>query len=633
MLKDAFEIFKNDIKVIRHSPVVIVVMLAIILIPSLYALLNIQATWDPYSQTANIKVAVVNEDNGYNYNGTNYNVGNLLIDELKNNKNFSWQFVDEKTALNGVKYGDYYAAIIIPPNFSQEILSIDSNNPQQAQMRYVVNDKLNAVTPRITNAGVDNLQTKINDEVIKTIDGILFGKLNEAGQFAKDNKAELTKTISLVDELNGKIGEIDSTLTEANSIMSNVQDTWSQVSAALPQIKTASNNIRQNYDELYDYVSKNPQKALATVQQMEAGTKNLIISLKYLDAVLTTLYDQTGDEQLKPIITQVETGISQATKVLTILQEIESDLKNSGKTSKLTELKTAIDDMDNTVNTLASNKDKISQIINGASSKLALVNSVWPSYRNIIQIAAARLNSINMADIDKLISYSDMDLDDVDNYFESPVILEKEHMYPVKNYGSALSPFYIPLSLWIGGIISVAMMSMKVKSNRKYTIPSVYLGRMGIFIIISLLQGLSVAVGSVLLGIQLSSLLIFFFTVLFIAVCFMVMIYSLTSAFGNAGKAIAIIILVLQITASGGIFSVELLPSFYQTIHPFLPVTYAVSALREVVAGILWNNYIYSLLILAFFTAVAFVITLLIKERANKRAQWTEDKLKESGLF
>lgn len=633
MIKDAIEIFQNDIKVIIHSPVVIGVILAIILIPSLYALLNIQATWDPYSHTSSIKVAVVNEDSGYDYNGTHYNVGNLLVDELKNNRNFSWQFVDEKTAIDGVRNGDYYATLIIPSNFTEEILSIDTNNPQQAQIRYVVNDKLNAITPRITNAGVDTLQTQINDEVIKTVDGIIFGKLSELGQFASDNKATFLKTKSMVNELNGKISEIDSTLTEANSIMSTVQGTWSSVSTALPEIQSASNKIRTNYDKLYDYIEENPEKALNTVQQMEIQTTNLVTLLKYVNSILTTLYDVTGDQDLKPIINEVEDGINKANTVLTVLKEVESDLESGKSTNKLSELKTAIDNMDDTMNTLVDDKDKINQVINEASSKLGLADSVWPEYKSAIQLAAARLNAIDEGDIDKLIAFANMDPEDVQDYFSSPVELEKEDMYPVDNYGSALSPFYIPISLWIGGIIAVAMMKMHVRSDKKYKSPSVYIGRMGIFLIISFFQALAVALGSLFLGIEVSSIILFILTTLYIGICSMVIIYSLTSAFGNAGKAIAVIILVFQITATGGTFSVELLPTFFQVIHPLLPLTYAVAALREVVAGILWSSYIDALLGLTIFPILAFILTLLVKERMNKRAQWAEEKLKESGLF
>jgi putative membrane protein len=369
------------------------------------------------------------------------------VDELKNNRNFSWQFVDEKTAIDGVRNGDYYATLIIPSNFTEEILSIDTNNPQQAQIRYVVNDKLNAITPRITNAGVDTLQTQINDEVIKTVDGIIFGKLSELGQFASDNKATFLKTKSMVNELNGKISEIDSTLTEANSIMSTVQGTWSSVSTALPEIQSASNKIRTNYDKLYDYIEENPEKALNTVQQMEIQTTNLVTLLKYVNSILTTLYDVTGDQDLKPIINKVEDGINKANTVLTVLKEVESDLESGKSTNKLSELKTAIDNMDDTVNTLVDDKDKINQVINEASGELGLADSVWPEYKSAIQLAAARLNAIDEGDIDKLIAFANMDPEDVQDYFSSPVELEKEDMYPVDNYGSALSPFYIPISL------------------------------------------------------------------------------------------------------------------------------------------------------------------------------------------
>lgn len=169
MIRGAREIFKRDIRAIVRSPVVMFVLAVIILIPSLYAVFNIQATLDPYAHTSDIKVAVVNEDMGSKFNGTQYNMGNEFVDELKNNTNFDWQFIDRQTAMDGLKIGKYYAVIIIPGNFTENLLSIKTSDPKQAQMEYIVNDKLNPVAPRITNAGVDAVQTKINDEVVKTV--------------------------------------------------------------------------------------------------------------------------------------------------------------------------------------------------------------------------------------------------------------------------------------------------------------------------------------------------------------------------------------------------------------------------------------------------------------------------------
>ncbi len=634
MIKDIRDIFKTDMKTVKNNPVVMVVILVIILLPSLYALLNIQATWDPYARTSNIEIAVVNEDLGYNSNGTEYNIGNMLIDELKNNTNFSWQFVDESTGLNGVNNGKYYAVLIIPNNFSQELLSIQTSNPQQAQIKYIVNDKTNPIAPRLTNAGVDAIQTQINDEVVKTVDGIIFGKLSDLGEYAAENKAEFLKTKAFVNELNGKLGTIDSTIGQANTDMNTVNDIWPKVSAALPEIQNTSNTVRTHYDSLYNQIKSNPTKALATVQNMELQVNTAITTLKYVDAILTSLYDTTGDAQLKPIINQINTDITDSTNVLLILQQIESDIKNgTNPTGQLTKLKTSIDTMDNAINTLVNNEGNINHQINEASSQLSLVNSQWPTIKANIPIAAAKLNSINESDIDGLIAFSNMNQTGVQNYFDSPVELQKQDMYHINNYGSALAPFYISISLWIGCIIAAAMISMRVKSRMNYRAETVYMGRMGLFLVIALLQSIFVAFGSLYLHVQVSSAFLFILTTLFIGLCSMIIVYSLTSTLGNAGKSLAIVILVLQITGTGGTFPVQILPPFFQAIHPFLPLTYAIGALREVIGGILWSSYWYDIILLALFPAFTFVLTLIIKEKLNKRAQWSEKKLKDSGLF
>lgn len=633
MIRGAREIFKRDIRAIVRSPVVMFVLAVIILIPSLYAVFNIQATLDPYAHTSDIKVAVVNEDMGSKFNGTQYNLGNEFVDELKNNTNFDWQFLDRQTAMDGLKTGKYYAVIIIPGNFTENLLSIKTSDPHQAQMEYIVNDKLNPVAPRITNAGVDAVQAKINDEVVKTVDGIIFGKLSDVGELAKANKAQFLKTRSMVNELNGNLGEIDSSLSQANSDMTTVNNVWSKVSTNLPQIKSNADYAKAKSDELAGYIGNDPSKALTTVQNMEVKVSDLITALKYMKAILTSLYNLTGDPQLKTIITQIDGDITEANQALTVLKAAEADLKSTGTTTRLNQLKTSIDQMDSAVNALYNNQGKINSAISEASTKLGLANSQWPTFRKAIQKAAAKLNSVSESDLDSLIALSEVNQTGVKSYFESPVDLKKEHMYPVKNYGSALAPFYIPISLWIGGIISVAMIRMRVRSKKKYHSTSVYMGRMGIFLIIALLQALVVAVGTLFLNVQISSTWLFILTTIYISLCSMVIIYSMTSAVGNAGKALAIIILVFQITGTAGIFPLELLPSFFQAIHPYLPLTYGVGALREVMAGVLWSSFWYNIILLTVFPVGAFILTLIIKEKMDKRAQWMEEKLEESGLF
>jgi putative membrane protein len=634
MIKDVREIFKNDMKTALHSPAVMIVIFVIIIIPSLYALLNIQATWDPYARTSNIEVAVVNNDIGYTTNGTQYNVGGMVVDELKNNTKFSWQFVDQDTAMDGVKNGKYYAVLIIPSNFSENLLSIQNSNPQQAHIQYIANEKTNPIATRITNAGVDALQTQINDQVVQTVDGIIFGKLSDLGSYAAANKATFLKAKAFVNELNGKIGQIDTTIDTANTDMATIQDVWPKVNAALPEVQKNSNAVRTEYDTLYNEVAADPQKAMATVKNMETKVNDALVLLKYVDAILTSLYDATGDQNLVPIIKQVETDITLANNALVILQNIQTDLTNgTSPTGDLTKLKTAIDTMDDAVNLLTNNRSNISNQITEASAQLSMVNSQWPTIKASIPLAAAKLNSISESDIDNLISFSDTNQSAVQNYFNSPVVLDKNDIYQIKNYGSALAPFYIPISLWIGSLISVAMISMRVRSKKEYNAESIYIGRMGLFLIIGFLQSLIVAVGSILLDVQMSSDMLFLFTTLFIGMCSMIIVYSLTSTLGNAGKSLAIVILVFQITATGGTFPLQILPPAFQAIHPYLPVTYGIGALREVIGGVIWSSYWYNILILGLFALIFFIASLVIKEKMNKRAHAMEDKLKESGLF
>ena len=310
---------------------------------------------------------------------------------------------------------------------------------------------------------------------------------------------------------------------------------------------------------------------------------------------------------------------------------MENDIKD-GKNpgGKLTELKSLIDQLDDGVNTLVANKASINQKINKAAATLDMVNSKWPTIKSAIPIAAAKLNSINEEDIDKLIAFSDTDQDDVKNYFESPVELEEESMYPVNNYGSSLAPFYIDLSLWIGCLIAIAMVTVRVKSN-KYGAKASYLGRMNLFLIIGIFQSLLIALSSLFLNVQNSSAVLLTLTILIIGTCFMIILYSVVSIFGSLGKIIAVVLLILQIASSGGIYPAELQSSFFQTIQPYLPMTYAIKVLREVIAGVLWNSYWYNLGVLFIFTSVILALALLTAGKI-KDSQDVEEKLKNSGL-
>lgn len=153
------EMMKNDFKSAFSNPIVTIVLIAIIILPSLYALINIQACWDPYGNTGNIQFAIANLDNGTSFNGTALNVGNELVKELKNNDKFNWTFVTEDELRDGVYNGKYYAGIVIPKNLTENVVSIATDNPKQAKLEYVVNVKANPVAAKLSDTGANTVYT------------------------------------------------------------------------------------------------------------------------------------------------------------------------------------------------------------------------------------------------------------------------------------------------------------------------------------------------------------------------------------------------------------------------------------------------------------------------------------------
>lgn len=644
-LEKALNIFKSDMKTIFTNPVVLIVLLAIILIPSLYAIVNIEANWDPYENTANLKIAVVNQDLGYSVNNENLNVGDMLVDELKENKTFNWEFVSYKEGMDGLNREKYYGIIIIPSNFSKSLLSIESLNPDRSEITFITNDKMNPIASRITDTSANNIQSAINTKVTRTIDDIIFNNLYDIGKIAKSNEKNFNNLKNFLNNLNSKTSSIGSYLSDGQHDMGVVSNIWSNVYKDLPQLKKDTYSLKNNYDNLYNQISSNPQKALSTVKLMESKITNTIQILKITDAYLNNLYNLTNNEDLKPIIKDVEEDLSIANKILTVLEDIEKNIDDvSHNKGNLVKLNSLINQLDKNVNILNDNKETINNKVNIASKGVDYANSNWPIAKNYIEEATAKINSINY---DKLVQFSNANLSSIDNYFQSPVEVKEKKLYPIDNYGEGVAPFYICLALWVGCVITSAMVSTRFRPKstfnpmnrslnnniQNFDSESIYVGRMGLFLVISILQSLIIIIGLLLLNLNISSTFLFIITTFYVGLCLMITIYSIISTLGNSGKAFVIVLLVFQIPATGGTYPIQLLPQFFQIIHSLLPLTYGIGAIREVMGGIYWSNYIYNIIILSIYPVVSFLITILIKEKLEKYTKLMEEKLDDSGLF
>lgn len=234
------EITKNDFKAAFSNPIVTVVLIAIIILPSLYALLNIYACWDPYGNTDEVEFAIANLDNGTSFEDTKINVGNELVKDLKNNTKFKWTFVTEDELRDGVHKGDYYAGIVIPKNLSENIVSIATDNPEQAKLEYVVNVKANPVAAKLTNTAANTVYNNLNARIVEFINLAAYGKLGEL----QDGLS------SGADQLSSGGSQLQSGADQVSSGAGQVSDGASKVQDGSKQIKQGSNTIKEKSSEI-----------------------------------------------------------------------------------------------------------------------------------------------------------------------------------------------------------------------------------------------------------------------------------------------------------------------------------------------------------------------------------------------
>ena len=219
------------------------------------------------------------------------------------------------------------------------------------------------------------------------------------------------------------------------------------------------------------------------------------------------------------------------------------------------------------------------------------------------------------------------------DYFYAPVKMDRHEIFPIPDYGSQVSPFYIVLSMWVGAIITCAMLRPGTSTGTKYTPLEMYFGKSVIFLVMGLLQACVTIIGSYILGIYIANDAMFILSCLTVSAVFMIFVYSLVSALGNVGKAVAIVLLVIQISGTGGIYPVEIMSPLFNMLNPSLPMTYAITLIREAQLGLIWSNFIPNLIILFALGIVIVIVSMIIKEKADKRTHYLENKLEDSGLF
>lgn len=762
-MKNIIEIFTRDIKNIFTNWVAILVVVVLMIIPSLYSLINIEASWDPYSNTKGIKVAIINEDKGTVFKEKDINLGNELVEKLQDNDKLGWVFVDKETAETGLLLEKYYATIEIPEGFSEDVTTLVKKNIIKPKLIYTVNEKKNAIAPKITDAGVKTVKSELDENIVKSVSGILFRVCDEIGVDIEENRSQLRNIIDsvyeldenmpelevllneaidgtisasqLVDKSNETIGTISDTLDATNEFLNNSQDylddTQNDLSELSPVIKSelvksenlldTSSIVLKNIDEkILPEVAK---KTLLTVSDSAKATKTSVEDARSkLSSIKKLIDDFSKIEIPKP---QIDESLQSSEQIASIqesfnkqthaLENAQDALKEDKKTiTKMIERLDTIDDkleilidrsdeeikkLDNgekldiqnltdtrkilddihtlTSDTLDNYDSKIIPTINDefdsireisdngliltaqgkstlpeveklldtlknasnlSNDELNKLKEKFPDIKDNVHELAGRLKKIdNKEDIDELLDMITNNWEAQSDFLASPVEIEDNRLFSWPNYGSAVTPFYIVLCLWIGGYMLSIILGTEVHSmedGRKLKHYEVYFGKMLLFLFIGIGQATIASIGAIcILHTYAVHPIMFVLYTIFVSVVFIIIIYTAVSILGYGGIIIGVILLVIQVAGTSGNFPIEVNPISFQKIFPLLPFTYAISGMRQIMAGIVYSILIKDSVILMLFMITSIIIGVLFKKITNKKRRKYIDKLKESEIM
>ncbi|MGG2025358.1 YhgE/Pip domain-containing protein [Gottfriedia sp. S16(2024)] len=466
----------------------------------------------------------------------------------------------------------------------------------------------------------------------------LSGFFNQINQSIQDSTPFIKETLNLLQNQSAVIQSTLSQLQDQTISQDESMRLSNEIGKVLPNSRnmvTSLNQVLQSFNSLgnkADFskdvsVLKGLEAVLMTIQNENAQLKNAIQSGNDLPTDLLQKMNENAasinnkinslngnfDQDLAPKISEASRLVNESIKNT---QTVLADAKTSIPTIKGV--------LQDTSNLLATKKGDIQQLVN----ELPMIETKIKKIANEIRKAKEKGN------IEDLINFLRTDIEKVSDFYSSPILIKKDRMFPIPNYGTGLTPFYTTLSLWVGALLMVSLLTTEVHEEKPYKSREVYFGRLLTFITIGILQTLVVTTGNFLiLGTYAASRGYFILFALLISIVFTFIVYTLVSVFGNIGKGIGIIFLVLQISGAGGVYPIQVTPPFFQKINPFLPFTYALSLLREATGGIVWDTIYKDLPILILFVIIAIIVGVVLKAPINKRASKIVDLSKKSRLI
>lgn len=790
-MRQIWRLFIGDVKRITSNVVSIIIVIGLVAIPSLFTWFNVVASWDPFSNTKNLKFAVASVDEGYKSDlvPLKINVGDQVLNALRANDQLDWTITTEDDAVDGVKSGKYYASVVIPESFSKDMMTFFDSDVQHAKLTYYTNEKKNALAPKVTGQGADQVAAQINNMFASTLSDVALNIVSSLSDYLDDADVQsrlgtmndhigklseqmtdasgmLTTYSSLTDSAQSLITNSSTLLTQASGAASDAKNSIGDAKAAggtitdalkgsAASLSTALNDSADSYgavaggvDAVFDSVNTQAADSATALRDQATSIDKQIVEYQLIvkdltqfrsDIAATQPSTQIGQDVIDNVTKQTDAMISQLNGVITLQQGLRDKLNDaagkieSGNSSAQQErndikalaaqaksdiaslkndydanLKPQITSLANTVantaQTLSGGAAKLEGAVTdlsgssgSASKQLGTMRTTLAGVADDLNKSAEKLKTLHdklgdaltSGDTSMIKQALGTDAEQLADYIAAPVGVTRHAVFKADNFGSALSPFYTTLPLWVGSLLMAVTLKTSVSRRIRASLArsgsagtnagasatdsghakdagngetgeasktaktakatksakrkarsgelrpyQMYLGRFGIFALISLMQTTCLFLGNLLfLRVQCEHPFLYLLTGWVSGLVFIFMIYTLVVSFGNVGKAIGVLFLVLQISGSGGAYPLVVLPDIFTQISPFLPATHTINAIRASMFGIYDNDYWRAIGSLLLFVLPTLLLGLVLRKPLVKFNTWYVAQVESTKLI
>ena len=643
-----------------------VVIIAVLLVPFMYSFFYLKAYWNPYGKgnIDNLPVAVVNKDSG--------DKGKKLIDNIKKSKKLKLSIVSNDEATDGLNDGKYYAIISIPKDFTSSMNSASSTNKRHATITYSPNQKSNYLSSQIINTVVltveKNLDNTVNSKIVENLSDKLkavptqlntistgFGKLSEGTSQIENGASELksgseqlkngineayngSKTIT--DGVNASIENLKNDKSEAidtqtlnnikNQVTSSVNATFTDTyknAIGVQAVETVKAQYENNINLLKQGILANISAfgitdvdAYCNSSSVNPGLANYCSS--YLG--LVSLNNQLNDSSSVIYQSIYNTAITSAQKsavqtASNVSETVAKQVATSAKETATNKSIASLTPLQEGLNNLTSGLAKLNTGSNDLYNGTVKLNEGTTTLNNSVKASKVEL--------DNKISSTKSEMKKVDGlskYSKTPIKAETKEVNKVSSYGTAFSPLFISIALWVGSLMlfmvlyfdkekRFGLLGIDSKKRVKRTLAYHGLASVSGLILGILLQ--------LLLDFSITNVLLYYVSIILVANCFLAIVEFLIETFGDIGKFIALIILVLQLAAAGGTFPIETVTKGFRWLHPLLPMTYTINLLKESLVSV-ENNFLTQNMLYVFIIFIVFfglnIILNFMKQKKDK---------------